>query len=481
VEGDKTHQVWEGFGATTMSLVHSGEMGDSLGPARRAKVLEAVYGQVGLTMGNISIGLLESPGGWDNRRNDNDDPCQIDWKGFDAAAADNMKKWVTDPAGRMGFVNYSLAGNINWIWSSPWLGELYKKDRPRCLAECAEQVEAAVTYWRKITGSLPPTVHLFNEPTSGNGEVRPADAAMIRDIVKACGRRLRERGFKDIKFVVPNEETVGRSLAVARTILEDADARQYVAAVGYHVYPYGSPYASVPRILKASGAGKADEQSVRQRAELRELCRNYGLPAWMTEVSHAEADPRSMDHLRGRAIHIHDEMVYADAAAFYGMNAFWDAKTHDAHFAGRANAGLLSENDTIVLADNAKESVLITGMGYAIGHYGRWIKRGAVRLQATSSDELVQVTAFRDAAAGRLVLVVINNASAARTLEVAASRLALKDAVAGEQSVAHHYWEKLKEFAPAAADRFQTQLPPLSVTTFAAALAGPGPASSAAK
>jgi O-glycosyl hydrolase len=237
----------------------------------------------------------------------------------------------------------------------------------------------------------------------------------------------------------------------------------------------------VPRILKASGAGKPDDQSVRQRAELRDLCRKYALPAWMTEVSHAEVDPRSLDHLRGRAIHIHDEMVYADAAAFYGMNAFWDAKTHDAHFAGRANAGLLSEEDTIVLADNAKESVLITGMGYAIGHYARWIKRGAVRLEAASSDDLVQVTAFRDAAAGRLVLVVINNAPAARTLEVTASRLALKGAVVAEQSVAHRYWEKLKEFAPAAADRFGTQLPPLSVTTFAAALAGPAPTTTAPK
>ena len=78
----------------------------------------------------------------------------------------------------------------------------------------------------------------------------------------------------------------------------------------------------------------------------------------MTEVSHAEVDPRSFDHLRGRAIHIHDEMVYADASAFYGMNAMWDKKTHAEHFAGRGGEepnAYLTEEDTIVLADNDTE------------------------------------------------------------------------------------------------------------------------------
>lgn len=72
----------------------------------------------------------------------------------------------------------------------------------------------------------------------------------------------------------------------------------------------------MPQILRASGSGRPDPASVEQRGRLRELGRKYGVPLWMTEVSHAEVDPRSFDHLRGRAIHIHDEMVYADASAF---------------------------------------------------------------------------------------------------------------------------------------------------------------------
>ena len=55
-------------------------------------------------------------------------------------------------------------------------------------------------------------------------------------------------------------------------------------------------------------------------------------------------------------------------------------------------------------------------MGYAIGHYARWVRRGAVRIEAESSDPLVQVTAFRDDADKRLVLVVINNAHESQQL-----------------------------------------------------------------
>jgi len=294
---------------------------------------------------------------------------------------------------------------------------------------------------------------------------------MVRDIIKCAGARLVATGFSGVKFVVPNEETVRHTISVARVILEDPEARKYVAAIGYHVYPYGSPYASVPRILRASGRGAPDPRSIRERRELRELCRRFHVPAWMTEVSHGEVDPRSFDHLRGRAIHIHDEMLYAGAAAFYGMNAMWDRKTHAAHFAGRGGEdpdGYLTEQDTIVLIDNDARTVRITGMGYAIGHYARWIGRGALRLEAVSGDPLVQVTAFRDGR--RLVLVVINNASGEQGLDVTISGIEVSGTVTGEQSREHVRWQALKPFPVRSPGRIRTNIPGRSVTTLAAGI-----------
>jgi O-glycosyl hydrolase len=475
VHGSRNRQLYEGFGATTLSLVHPGHLGDTLGPKLRSQVLDALYGQVKLNMGNLAIGLLESPGGWDNRRNDNDAPKAINWKGYNTFQADSMWKYVVKPSVPLGLDNYSLEGKINWNWVSPRLRETYRTDRDRCLDECAEQVEASVKYWQKISGIVPRYVHLFNEPTSGNREIAGADAEMVRDIVKRAGDRLRVAGFKELRFVVPNEETVERSIAVAKVILEDPDARKFVAAVGYHVYPYGSPYASVPRILRDSGSGKADPASVEQRRRLRELCRQGGLPAWMTEVSHAEVDPRSFDHLRGRAIHIHDEMVYADASAFYGMNAMWDKRTHAEHFAGRGGDkpnAYLTEADTIVLADNDTNAVLITGMGYAIGHYARWLSRDAVRLEATSNDCLVLVTAFKDDKTLRAVFVIVNNASDDRALGITLSDLPVKGQVTGEQSYGHTRWQALKPVASESAERIKTIVRAMSVTTLSVPLEG---------
>jgi len=473
IDGDTRHQVYEGFGATTLGLLHPGENGDSLGPELRPKALDALYRQVRLTMGNVAVGPLERRPGSQHGQNDNDDPKVIDWSGFDTALTEAMWKSVVQPATAMGFDDWSLEGKINWRWSNPWLSELYKKDAPRCLEECAEQTQACVECWKKTAGVIPRYVHLFNEPTSGNGEIEGAHAETVRDIVNRAGDRLRAAGFPNVKFVVPNEETVARTIHVARVILEDPEARKYVAAIGYHVYPYGSPYASVPRILHASGAGNPDMESIHERRSLRDLCRRFGVPAWMTEVSHGEVDPRSFDHLRGRAIHIHDEFVYADAAAFYGMNAMWDKKTHAEHFAGRggeAPDGYLTEQDTIVLVENDSRTVLITGMGYAIGHYARWLKRGAVRIEAVSADPLLQVTAFRQETPDRLVLVVINNAAEARAPNVSLSGLRLSGPVTGEESREHVRWRAIEPFQPESSSRIRATVPGRSVTTFAADL-----------
>ena len=85
----------------------------------------------------------------------------------------------------------------------------------------------------------------------------------------------------------------------------------------------------------------------------------------------------------------------------------------------------------------------------------------------------MQVTAFRDDGQKRLVLVVINNAREARTLNVALNALSVKGPVTGEQSTAHNYWKKIDAFKPAGEKQLTVELPALSVTTLSAPLARP--------
>ena len=209
------------------------------------------------------------------------------------------------------------------------------------------------------------------------------------------------------------------------------------------------------------------------RNQLRDLGAQYGIPVMMVEVSHSDVAFGNFDGMRGRAIQIHDEMVYADAAAFFGMNAMWDSVSQTQHYAGRPDPGLFSETDSIVLIDDAAGKIFITEMGRAIGQYARWLPRGSVRVDATTDDPLVQVTAFRDASTGRVVLVAINNATAARTVRVDVTGVSLSTTilVAGEQSTSAAYWSPITGFA-ATATGYTATLPPLSVTSFAAKTAG---------
>jgi len=172
--------------------------------------------------------------------------------------------------------------------------------------------------------------------------------------------------------------------------------------------------------------------------------------------------------LRGRAIHIHDEMVYADAAGFFGMNSLWDTTSQALHFGTDGSELRHDEHDTIVHIYQASNEVVITATGHAIGHYARWITRGSVRLESASDNSLLQATAFRDTSQGRLVVVAINNAAAPHPMNVSVKGLPLLGKVQGEQSTAAAYWQPLAPFSVASATNFSLTLPAQSVTSLSA-------------
>ncbi len=469
IDNRKTYQAIDGFGATTGSLVYNS---DNLTPALRAKAIDAVYSRVRLTMGNVAFGVFETPRNatdtWGQRANDDDDPFHYEWRGFNWTALGAMNQKLLSPARPLGFDRFYPANSISLRWEQTWLGAFLASDYRRFLDECGEHVLAGLRYWRD-TLSLPASrMMLFNEPTSGNGELAGGSIQTVVDVIKAVGARLAAEGFGEVRFVVPGEETEQRSLDVATAILADPEARSFVGAIAYHTYPYGSIYSSVPNILATSGMGKPDAGRIAVRASLKSLGARYGIPLWMTEVSHGGIDPRSMDALRGRAIHIHDEMVYAGASAYFGMQNMWDKISQQMHF---GNSNLYSNEGTIALIDNDSSLVTITGMGYAIGHYARWIGAGARRIDASSDDSLVQATAFRDSAAGRISLVLINNASAGKTVAVHLAGASFAADPGGEQSYGEERWKPLTGLALSSSSGFDLYLPPQSVTSCTASFA----------
>lgn len=427
-----THQVIEGFGATTTEYIDTVSGVDLMGTLR-PRVIEAVYGQVGLTMGCLDVYPYEN---FDPSRyatvNDDGDPFTFNWRAFNFVRSEGMKAGIVDLARPYGFDNFTIKGGTNVRWSDPWMAGVRSSDYRLYLEEMAENVVAPLIYWRDKFGIVTRWHHLFNEPTTGNHELAGGGVQEVVDIVKAVGARFRREGFGDLRLEVASEETEEASLASARAILADPEARRYVGAIGYHTYPYGSVYSDVNRILATSGQGRPDAGRIKVRNDIRDLAKQYGLQVWMTEVSNGRAGP--LDTLRGRAIHIHDEMRYADASSYWAMFQAWDTL---------ATRGTCDE-DCPVYFDRVRRTVRIGGIGYAIGHYARWIRRGAVRLESETDDPLVLASAFRDDAQKRIVAVLVNNHRDPLPVIVRTAGLVqLGGEVKGEQSSARGYWLSL--------------------------------------
>ncbi len=469
VDTTQMHQTMDGFGATTEVLaspfMNAGA--DSLTPSQRQRAIQAVYGDVGITLGTLPA-LLEGPGSYDDRRNDNDDPNAINWAGFNPGSARLAKDNVIDPARALRDVHFFLGPTVNTHWASPWLAQMRSSDYRRYIAEATEQVLATQLYYRDTLGFTPRLHMLFNEPISGNGELLGGKDQDVVDIVKSAGAALRQAGFAEVKFILPSGETTADSLRTAEALLQDADARQYVGVLAYHSYPYGSTYASVHKILDTSGSGHPDPSATTVRKRLRDLAAQYGLPVWMTEVSHGEVDANAYDNFRARALHIHDELQYADACAYFGMTSMWDMSHQQSHFGGSTD--LFSQDGSIVLIHNPRDAVYITGMGRAIGQYARWVLPGSVRVQADSSDPLVAASAFRNDASQTMVLVLINNDANPRQVQIGLNGTSVSGPGTGEQSTPDAYWRPLQDDQVAGGNTIELQVPGLSVTSLAFAL-----------
>lgn len=448
-------QVIEGFGASVNEGFDLATGEDGMG-ALRPRVIDAVFAQVGITMGHLDVSPYE---GFDpaTRRTANDDADaeHFNWAAFNFARSDRHKRGIVDLARPLGFDNFMIHGGTNVRWADPWLGEIRRHDYPRYLREMTENVVAPLVHWRDRYGVVPRWHHLFNEPITGNGELAGAAHHELADLVKSVGARLRREGFASTQLVVPSEETEEASLAAARAILADPQARQYVGAISFHTYPYGSVYSDVNRILDTSGAGRPDAQRLAVRRELRELARSHGLQLWMTEVSNGRAN--TMDSMRGRAVHIHDELRHAGVSSYWGMFAAWDT------LATRGTC----DDDCLVHYNRVRGSVSIAGIGRAIGHYARWVKPGARWVDSETDDALVLASAFRDDTRRTLVAVIVNNHREPVRVALQTACRACTGAARGEQSSQQGYWMPLQGAERLEDGHWSVTLPARSVTSVA--------------
>jgi hypothetical protein len=442
------------------------------------------------------------------------------WIAGQSSTPDGQGGFLT--AKQLGFTDYFLGSTFpNLKYENPWLAAI--RDRGNLTDyrnKVARQVLAYVVWYQNMYGEIPALMQFGNEEWSGihalftqadmdTYPVANYDRAGVQemvDLIYTSGARLQANTGSLItltppQFIVGREETVGDSYEMASAVLTGTPAGQapgaaapYAGAIAYGEYPYGGEFSNLANLL-ADAAGTNDagtpgapsSAEIAIRGQIRDLGAAYHLPLILGEVSHGTSnnnngvyasslDGNTMDALRGRAIDIHYNLIYANISAFILQGAYYDTVLEAAHTGQNLALGRIKTwmgPDFAVLGDpnangGAGQFDITTG-GYAIGHYARWVKKGDVRVAATSTDPLVMVTAFTSAARGTVSFILINNSTQPRSATFSLSGNQFNGNLSGEQSTNGSYWSPLGNIAPSDATDVTITLPALSVTS----LSGP--------
>jgi glucuronoarabinoxylan endo-1,4-beta-xylanase len=345
-------QTIQGFG-TTQRLFDDPHTTETFDPATRrasatpssgdqTKILDALYVDLGLTRVRFHPEGLEPV-------NDNADPQSADLSKFDFS-------WKASD-GHIDAVKALKSRGLATFYASPlalpgWMNE----SNPD---EYVEWAMVLLRHWRE-QGLEMPYFSILNEPGYYQG-VKLWSGAWMREVTKRLGARLKAEGFAT-KLVVPDDVSPADAYPRLQAILADADARQYVGAVAYHLY------------------GRGGEDKIAQ------IAKQYGIPVWMSEYS-------TPDDWRAWAGIMYELLATDDVSAIdymWGFFGDWDR----------------SQLIRIKVAGGNYTGFDISRQYYGMGQYSRFVRPGAVRIAATSSDPDVKAVAFLS---GTTPVIVVTN------------------------------------------------------------------------
>ena len=417
----------EGFG-TTQRLFDDPHVTDTFDPqtkraavvvppAEQAKILAALYTELGLTRvrynqrdsapeGSGPVGIEPV--------NDNADPELIDLSKFDFS-------WKLND-GHIELVKRQLPyGVTTYFASALTLESFMTESNPQ---EYVEWAMAILRRWRD-QGLEMPFYSIINEPGYPRSGIWSGQ--WLRDATKLLGAKLRAESFRT-KIVIPDDVSPAEAYKRASVVLADPDARQYVGAIAYHLY---------------------DDRSDRDR--LKALGETYGIPIWMTE--YALAAPLEWADL------MHEQIVeYGTTALDMQWGFFGQYEPRESHLV------------TINHSGNTYTGFTRTKTFYTMGQFSRFVKPGASRVGVAESVNGLRASAFQKD--GEVVIVAIADADAGtRTVTFEIQGSSCSGAVDGMRTSAAENGVPLAQVS-VASNRFQATLPGGSVSTYRLACSG---------
>ena len=313
--------------------------------------------------GNLSFGAWVNT--WKTAVNDNADPFVMNPAGFQWGQLDDMIENIVIPMRqrlRSRGEPAPLMGTFGDSQTDPF-------DHKRAPEEYAEFLLAIYLHMQSKYGFVPDVLEVINEPDTGPVSWSPGQ---IGAAIVAAGQRLEAAGFTP-RFAVPAASGVDLANLIFDAVIRTPGALKYISEISYHRY---------------SGVSDANVQGIGQRAQ------QYNIGANMSEHIGSGFEDLYTDLTLGRNT---AWMQFGLALCGSGVND---------------GGGIYYRVDQ---SDPARPVIQPRSRTPFLWQYFRYIRNGAQRIAASTSDANVVPIAFLNAN-GKYVVVVNAAAQASFTI-----------------------------------------------------------------
>lgn len=295
----------------------------------------------------------------------------------------------------------------------------------------ADNTLAFLLHWHAM-GVDPKFQTLMNEPSALDHPW--PDAAWHLRVVRALGPRLRAAGLSTM-LVIPDDLNACTAYPIAKTVLEDPVARQYVGAIAYHLYQ--EPRRSC-------------------RNDMQRLSMIYHVPVWMTE--HVR-DP-GYEGSFSWAKEIHNLITQFGVSA---VDIMWG-------FFGEWVVDRFNEEDLIQVSFDRASAHYIshrrTSKYYVTGQFSRFIRPGYQRVGASSTSNAILTSAYLGEK--ELAIVAINDSGSEAAADIVVQGVRALPSFSGIRTDNAEAWQRVPIVQTGTG--FHAPLQPRSVTTFVGAV-----------
>jgi O-glycosyl hydrolase len=261
--------------------------------------------------------------------------------------------------------------------------------RPEYYDDWAHLFLEYFNYIKKNTGVEITDMAPFNEPSffSPDSYRNLISENNFVSFLKVAGPIIRS-GNSAVKIHAPNDWNVSQSISYSKAILSDPLARRYVDVLSTHGY----------------GGSRSSPLNWQTFAS---IAKTYNKATASTENLHCCGNSKKHPAGINTAKWIHNAFAHGNAIYFF----WWEVLDLGQY---RTHRGFVYSKD---FPPNIFSNDGITKYGYAFKQFAHWIRPGAIRLEATSSDPNILITAYKHPIDKTFTLVSINDFTQAKTIK----------------------------------------------------------------